>query len=144
MDPRVKPAGDTSAESNQSGWQMRQPPRENLPPRSGGEVVAVEVHHLAPGRHEILHELLLRVGAGIDLREGAPLRVRAEDQVDAGAGPLDLLGLAVAALVHAVGAGRLPLRAHVEQVDEEVVARSEENTSELQSLRYHVCSILLE
>ena len=58
----------------------------------------------------------------IDFRERAQLRVRAEDQVDAGAGPLDLARLAVAALVDAVGAGgRLPLRAHVEQVDEEVV-----------------------
>ena len=57
----------------------------------------------------------------IDLRKGAELRVRTEDQVDAGAGPLDRIGLAVAALIRAVGAGGLPLRAHVEQVDEEVV-----------------------
>ena len=50
-----------------------------------GKVEAVGVHHLGPGRHEVLRELLLRVGAGIDFREGAQLRVRAEDQVDAGA-----------------------------------------------------------
>ena len=72
------------------------------------KVEAVRVHHLGPRRHEVLHELLLRVRARIDLREGAELRVRAEDQVDARAGPLDRVGLAVAALVHVV-AGRLPL-----------------------------------
>src|ERR1700722_2122393 len=60
------------------------------------EIEAVGVHHLGPRRHEVLHELLLRVGARVDFRERAQLRVRAEDQVDAGAGPLDLLGLAVA------------------------------------------------
>ena len=50
--------------------------------------------------------------------------MRAEDQVDAGAGPADRVGLPVSALVHAFGAGgRLPLRAHIEQVDEEVVGQ---------------------
>ena len=53
--------------------------------------------------------------------------MRTEDQVDTGAGPLDLVRLAVAPLVHisrAVGViRRLPLRAHVEQVDEEVVGQ---------------------
>ena len=39
---------------------------------------------------------------GIDLGQRAQLRVRAEDQVDARAGPLDLAGLAVAALVDAL------------------------------------------
>ena len=87
------------------------------------EIEAVGVHHLGPRRHEVLHELLLRVRARIDFREGAKLRVRAEDQVDARAGPLDRFGLAVAALVHAIGARGLPLRAHVEQVDEEVVGQ---------------------
>src|SRR5689334_21994484 len=83
-------------------------------------VEAVEVHHLYPGRHEVLGKLLLRVGAGIDLRQGAQLRVRAEDQVGTGAGPPDLAALAVAAFEDAVGCG-LPLGRHVEQVDEEVV-----------------------
>src|SRR6516165_11383306 len=31
-----------------------------------GEVEAVQVHHLGPRRHEVVHELLLRVRAGID------------------------------------------------------------------------------
>src|SRR4051812_32000247 len=53
-----------------------------------GDIEAVGVHHLGPGRHEVLYELLLGVRARVDLREGAELRVRTEDQVDAGAGPL--------------------------------------------------------
>ena len=52
------------------------------------------------------------------------LGVRAEDEVDGGGGPLDLARGAVATLVHVLGrAGRLPLRAHVEQVHEEVVGQ---------------------
>ena len=47
--------------------------------------------------------------------------MRPEDQVDTGAGPLDCLRLAIAAFVHI--AGRAPLGAHVEQVDEEVVGQ---------------------
>src|ERR1700680_4302665 len=104
-----------------SKWPFTKFPSKTFPQRSG-EVEAIEVHHLGPRRHEVFHELLLRVLARIDFREGAQLRVRTEDQVDAGAGPLDLARLPVAPLVHAFGAsGRLPLRAHVEQVDEEVV-----------------------
>ena len=41
----------------------------------------------------------LRVVAGVDLRDGSELGVRPEDEVDSGAGPLDLAGRAVAALV---------------------------------------------
>src|SRR5262245_17993529 len=57
-------------------------------PLATNDVVAVEIHHLGPRRHKILGELLLRVLASIDFREGAELRVRAEDQVDAAGGPL--------------------------------------------------------
>ena len=62
------------------------------------EVEAIEVHHLVPGRDEVLDELLLRVRAAVDLRQGAELGVRAEDEIDARAGPLDLAGLAIAPL----------------------------------------------
>src|SRR5262249_58276401 len=79
------------------------------------EIKAVSVHHLGPRRHEVLHELLLGVRTRIDFGEGAKLRVRTEDQVDAGAGPLDRLRLAVAALVNPVAAW-LPLRPHVSAV----------------------------
>ena len=57
--------------------------RPNIRPPRSGEVEAVEVHHLGPRRHEVAHELLLRVVAGVDLGQGAQLRVRAEDEVDA-------------------------------------------------------------
>src|SRR5262249_2339385 len=70
-----------------------------------GDVEAVGVHHLGPPRPEVLHELLLRVRASVDFREGAELRVRAEDQVDAGGGPLERLGLAIAALVGVLAGG---------------------------------------
>src|SRR5712671_2198672 len=56
-------------------------------PRRSGEVIAVKVHHLGPGRHEVFHKLLLRVRARIDFRKGAELGVRTEDQVNTGAGP---------------------------------------------------------
>src|SRR4051794_20466481 len=94
------------------------------------DVESIVVHHLGPRRHEIPGELLLRIGGPIDLREGAELRVRTEDQIDAGAGPLDRIRLAVAALIRAVRAGGLPLRAHVEQVDEEVVRQRARLTGE--------------
>src|SRR5579871_5934971 len=68
-------------------------------PESSRELKAVEVHHLGPCRHEVGHKFLLRIGACIDFRNGAELRVRAEDQVDTGAGPFELACLAVAPLV---------------------------------------------
>src|SRR6202000_2822277 len=89
-----------------------------------GKVETIRVHHLGPGRDEILDELLLRVTARIDFRKCTELGVRTEDQVGTGARPLDLLGLAVARLVHLIGTrGRIPYGAHAEQVDEEVVSQ---------------------
>src|SRR5262249_58588305 len=67
------------------------------------------------------YKLLLRIRAPVDFGQRAQLRVRTEDQVDTGAGPLDLLGLAVAPVVHAVRTGGLPFRTHVQEVDEEIV-----------------------
>ncbi|OBQ38103.1 MAG: hypothetical protein AN484_24515 [Aphanizomenon flos-aquae WA102] len=72
-----------------------------------GEVEAVELHHLGPGGDEVLHELLLAVGAGVDLGQGAELRVGAEDEVDGGRVPLHLAGLAVRRMVSR--GNRLPL-----------------------------------
>src|ERR1700716_834075 len=87
-----------------------------------GEVVPVEVHNLVPRGHEVAHELVLRVVARVDLGDGAEFGVRAEDEVDAAAGPLELARGGVAALegLRVLGC-RLPPRAHVEQVHEEVV-----------------------
>ena len=39
------------------------------------QVEAVEVHDLVPGCHEVAHEDLRRVAAGIDLRKGPELGV---------------------------------------------------------------------
>ena len=36
-----------------------------------GEVEAIKVHHLVPGRDEVLDELLLRIRTSIDLSQGA-------------------------------------------------------------------------
>ena len=58
----------------------------------------------------------------VDLGQRPQLRVRAEDQVDAGCGPAQLAGSPVAPLEH-TGIPRrgLPFGPHVQQVDEEVV-----------------------
>src|SRR5205814_413108 len=90
---------------------------------TSGDVEPVQVHHLRPRSDEIGDELGLRIGGGVDLGHGAQLRVRAEDEIDARAGPPQLAALAVATLERAfVARCRLPLGLHVEQVDEEVVA----------------------
>src|SRR5262245_33110309 len=75
-------------------------PRTDLPrSRARGKAEAVKVHHLAPRCHEVTHERLMRVVACIGFRDGSELRVRAEDEVDGGAGPLDLTRPAVPPLV---------------------------------------------
>ena len=97
----------------------------NSPSPQRSEVEAIKVRHLGPHSHEVFHKLLLRVRARINFRECSELRVRTEDQIDTGAGPLDLIRLPISPLVHAFRAsGRLPLRAHVDTVDEEVVRQS--------------------
>src|SRR5581483_974901 len=89
------------------------------------EVVTIQVHDLPPCGRKVFHELLLRSRAGIDLGERTQLRVRTKDQVDACSGPLERVRLAVAALVETLfTTSRLPLRAHVQQVDEEVVRQN--------------------
>src|SRR5215831_1554181 len=79
------------------------------------QVVAIEVHHLGPGRDEVLNELRLGIRASVDLRQGAELGVRAEDEIDARASPFILARLAIAPLEHGLGVRRLPLRPHVKQ-----------------------------
>src|SRR3546814_12878939 len=59
---------------------------------SGRQVEAVGVHHLGPGGDKVVHELVARVGGGIDLRQGPQLRVRPEHQVYARAGPFLFIG----------------------------------------------------
>src|SRR5437016_3783906 len=50
-------------------------------PRLGEQVVAIEIHDLVPGSHEVTHELLLRVVTRVDLRQRSELRVRAEHEI---------------------------------------------------------------
>ena len=71
-----------------------------------GKVVAIEVHHLVPRSHEVLHKRLLRVVTCIDFRDCPELGVRTEDKVDTGAGPLDFARRAIAPLKHAFGSKR--------------------------------------
>src|SRR5262245_55145355 len=66
--------------------------------RESGEVEAISVHHLGPRRHEVGHELRFRVVGSVDFGKGAQLRVRTEDEVDTGAGPLQFAALAVVSL----------------------------------------------
>src|ERR1035437_4145856 len=86
--------------------------RARTVPRTGsGEVESIEVHHLVPRGDEVAHELLLRVVARVDLRDCTELGVRAEDEVDATACPLQLARQAVAAHERLLGFGRrLPRR----------------------------------
>jgi len=69
-----------------------------------------------------MHELLLRVVASVDFRDCPEPGVGAEDEVYAGGGPPGFAGFAVTAFEGVMLFGeRFPLRAHVEQVDEEVI-----------------------
>src|SRR5947209_5649675 len=90
-----------------------------------GDIKSVEVHDLAPRRHEVLNKLRLRIRASVDLGESAEPRVRAEDEIDASAGPLHLARLTVTPFEHVAGArDGLPLGSHVEQIHEEVVGQA--------------------
>ena len=90
-------------------------------PPASVQVEPVQVHDLDPGGDEVADELLARVVAGVDLGERAQLGVRAEDEVGAAAGPLQLAVAASRASKCSRRRGRRPRRAEVEQVDEEVV-----------------------
>src|SRR5207249_7750870 len=90
-----------------SAWRTQKETTVTSTSLRSGKVEAIVVHDLVPRSHEITHELLLRVLLCVNLGEGSELGVRPEDEVDGGAGPLDLARLAI--------------------------ARSEEHTSELQS-----------
>jgi hypothetical protein len=88
------------------------------------DIKAVQVHDLGPRRNEILHKLLLRICATIDLRDSTQLSVRSEDQISAGSSPLDGLGGAVSAgpeLTTVVFLG--PRVGGREKVDEEIVGQ---------------------
>src|SRR5437764_9172516 len=110
--------------STSSAWRTQKETTVTSTSLRSGKVEAIVVHDLVPRSHEITHELLFRVLLCIKLGDGSELGVRAEDEVDGGAAPLDLARLAVATLVHVlIRTGCLPFRAHVEQVHEEVIGQ---------------------
>jgi len=96
--------------------------RSDHPRRLGPRhVEAIQIHHLVPGRYEVTHELVLHVRAGIDLGYGPELGVRAEDQIGTGCRPTCLHP----SYDRALRTRPWPpsLRAHVEQVHEEIVGQ---------------------
>jgi hypothetical protein len=80
----------------------RRPPRPSRPHAHALslKVEAIEIHHLVSRSHKVTHELLLRVVACVDLREGSKLGVRTEDEVDGGGSPLEFARGAIATLVY--------------------------------------------
>ena len=64
------------------------------------EIETIRVHHFVPDSHEVLHEGLLGVAAGVDFGDGAELGVRSEDEVDDSGRPLELAGVAIASFQH--------------------------------------------
>ena len=47
--------------------------------RLSSKIETINVHHLRPCGHKVLHELLLRIAAAVDLGKGAELGVRSKD-----------------------------------------------------------------
>ena len=62
----------------------------NLYPTRSRQIEAIKVHHLVPGRDEIVDKLLLRILTAINFGQSPKLGVRTEDQIDTRAGPLEL------------------------------------------------------
>src|SRR4051794_30384672 len=81
--------------SVEAGLQL---PPGAFPPTSG-EVEAIQVHDLVPGRHEVSHEPCRRIVLTIGLANRAELRVRTKNQVDTRACPPELVCLPVAPLI---------------------------------------------
>ena len=48
-----------------------------------GQIESIGIHHLVPGRHEILKELLLRICARVNFSDRPQLGIGPEDQVNA-------------------------------------------------------------
>jgi len=103
-----------------------QPALERCFAGSGDEVESDPAfHYLGPGCHEVTHERRLRVRHRHRLPQNArSWECEPKMRSTTGAGPLHRTGLAIASLEHVPGHPRPAFhnRAHVEQVDEEVVA----------------------
>jgi hypothetical protein len=88
------------------------------------QVVAIIVHNFVPCGGEGFYERFRGVATSIAFSDGAELGVRAEDEINAGAGPFYVTGCAVATFEEPRSWSGLPLGFHVEQVDEEIVRES--------------------
>src|SRR6201999_1188462 len=92
-------------------------------PRSR-KIETIKVHHLGPGRYKVMDKFLLCVRTSVDFGQGPELGIGTEDKVDARAGPLEFTCFTITPFKHVLGVrDRLPLRAHIEQVEEEVVGQ---------------------
>jgi transposase len=74
---RTRQVHSTSTWSGITGCQVEVEQRKTFKayPLRSCEVEAIQVHHLVPGRHEVTDELLLRVRASVDFRQGTELGV---------------------------------------------------------------------
>src|SRR5919108_878817 len=87
-----------------------------------GQIEPIEIHDLRPRSDEVLHELAVRIGAAVHLGQSPQLRVRAEDEIDAGARPFERARCTIAPFEEVLCVQhRLPFGAHVEEVHEEIV-----------------------
>ena len=77
--------------------------------RLSSEIETIKIHHLRPCSHKVLHELLLRIAAGVDLGKSAELGVRSKDEVHHSGRPLQVACAAVASFQHAFCRRLLPL-----------------------------------
>src|SRR5437016_5545592 len=55
-------------------------------------VEAIKVHHLGPGRDEVVHKFFLTVGAAVNFGQCAENGVGTKDKIDACAGPFEFAG----------------------------------------------------
>src|SRR5262245_52688013 len=117
-----KPSVLLSARNKKSAGQVRRPLSLIQWSAFYLQIEAIEVHHLDPGRDKVLEELVGAILAGIDLAQRPQLGIGTQHQIHTRSGPLDLAGLAVAALEY-IARERLPLQPHIEQVAEEVIGQ---------------------
>ena len=88
------------------------------------QVEAVKVHHLDPGRYEVADEPLMAIGTGIDFSIGTQHGVGTKDQFIASTAVLQITAAAIPTLKQfRCIICWFPFRAHIQQVDEKVIAQ---------------------
>ena len=88
------------------------------------KIETIKVHHLRPCSSQSPVRTFAAIAASVDLGKSAELGVRSKDKVNHGSRPLQVACAAYPSFQHAFCRRLLPLRAHVEQVDEEVISQS--------------------